>query len=83
MDQSFQRDVEAALAGHRPGTLSCGWGSQAPDSRKCKEPDCKSAAQFHFAGYCASCAVKHNIPLLTVTAAAAESNDDAENPQGR
>jgi hypothetical protein len=82
MDNTFQRDVEAAIAPHRPGTLSCGWGSEAPGSRKCKEPGCNSGGQFHFAGYCSGCAVKHNIPLLTVTSAAAEPDDDCSS-EGR
>jgi hypothetical protein len=75
MDQ-FRADVEAALTPHRPGSMSCGWGSEAPGSRPCKEPGCKNSAQFHFAGYCSGCAVKHNIPLLTVTPAAAAEQDD-------
>ncbi len=74
MDQ-FRADVEAALTPHRPGSMSCGWGSDAPGSRPCKEPGCKNSSQFHFAGYCSGCAVKHNIPLLTVSAAAADEQD--------
>jgi len=81
MDQSFQRDVEAALNPQRSGALSCGWGSEAPGSRPCKETGCKNSALFHTSGYCSSCAVKHNVPLLTVTSAAATPDRDADETQ--
>jgi hypothetical protein len=81
MDDNFRRDVEAALTPQRGSGLNCHFGSDAPGTRKCKDPNCKNGGQFHFAGYCATCAVKHNIPLLTVTSAAAE--DEPTTPVDR
>lgn len=81
MDDNFRADVEAAIA-PRPGRMTCGFGSEAPGARPCKDPTCGRHANFLFAGYCSSCAPKHNIPLVTVGSDAIVDTDEQRSPTG-
>lgn len=79
MTDDFRRDIEAALDPHRPGRMTCGFGSDAPGNRPCKDAKCgRPTNGFSFAGYCSTCAPLHGIPLLSVTPSAAEPDEDEE-----